>query len=209
VTLQPQYNLLMRDIELEVVPACRDAGIGLLPWSPLAGGWLSGSTSATSSRRRDAAWRNPKRGGEAFVPRNAQDRTWQVIGALETVAKARGVSLAEVALAWCVAKPAVTLGDPWRADHRAIGAESHGGWANPQRRRDGHAGRRERATRDGLSYGGGGTRQRMRRSRAAAVDAGLCQPRGLLCAARNRLCQDDQHRLRRRSGTASPLGCST
>ncbi len=65
VTLQPQYNLLVRDIEHEVVPACLDAGIGLLPWSPLAGGWLSGSTSATrpppappvSARTRSAAWR--------------------------------------------------------------------------------------------------------------------------------------------------------
>ena len=42
VTLQPQYNLLVRDIEHEIVPACLDAGIGLLPWSPLAGGWLAG-----------------------------------------------------------------------------------------------------------------------------------------------------------------------
>jgi aryl-alcohol dehydrogenase-like predicted oxidoreductase len=109
VTLQPQYNLLMRDIELEVVPACLDAGIGLLPWSPLAGGWLSGKYKRdefpTGATRLGE---NPKRGGEAFVPRNAQDRTWQVIGALETVAKSRGVSLAEVALAWCVGQPAVT-----------------------------------------------------------------------------------------------------
>ena len=109
VTLQPQYNLLMRDIELEVVPACLDAGIGLLPWSPLGGGWLTGKY------RRDqfpsGATRlgeNPKRGGEAFEPRNAQERTWRVIAALETVAKACGVSMAEVALAWCVSQPAVT-----------------------------------------------------------------------------------------------------
>src|SRR5688500_6797686 len=42
VTLQPQYNLLVRGIEHEIVPAALDAGIGLLPWSPLGGGWLSG-----------------------------------------------------------------------------------------------------------------------------------------------------------------------
>jgi len=109
VTLQPQYNMLMRDIELEVVPACLDAGIGLLPWSPLAGGWLTGKyrrdqfpTGATRLGE------NPKRGGEAFEPRNAQERTWRVIAAIETVAKARGVSMAEVALAWCVSQPAVT-----------------------------------------------------------------------------------------------------
>lgn len=42
VTLQPQYNLLARDVELEIVPAALDAGMGLLPWSPLGGGWLTG-----------------------------------------------------------------------------------------------------------------------------------------------------------------------
>jgi aryl-alcohol dehydrogenase-like predicted oxidoreductase len=109
VTLQPQYNLLMRDIELEVVPACLDANIGLLPWSPLAGGWLSGKYKRdefpTGATRLGE---NPKRGGEAFEARNAQERTWRVIAALETVAKARGISLAEVALAWCVGQPAVT-----------------------------------------------------------------------------------------------------
>jgi aryl-alcohol dehydrogenase-like predicted oxidoreductase len=109
VTLQPQYNLLMRDIELEVVPACLDAGIGLLPWSPLAGGWLTGKYKRdelpTGATR---VGENPKRGGESYEPRNAQERTWRVIGAIETVAKARGVSMAEVALAWVAGQPAVT-----------------------------------------------------------------------------------------------------
>jgi aryl-alcohol dehydrogenase-like predicted oxidoreductase len=109
VTLQPQYNLLMRDIELEVVPACLDAGMGLLPWSPLAGGWLSGKYKRdqfpTGATRLGE---DPKRGGEAYEARNAQERTWQVIGAIERVAKGRGVSMAEVALAWVVAQPAVT-----------------------------------------------------------------------------------------------------
>ncbi len=109
VTLQPQYNLLMRDVELEVIPACVDAGIGLLPWSPLAGGWLTGKYKRdempTGTTRLGE---NPKRGGEAFVPRNAQERTWAVLGALEGVAGARGVSMAEVALAWLVGRPSVT-----------------------------------------------------------------------------------------------------
>ena len=109
VTLQPQYNLLMRDVELEVVPACLDAGIGLLPWSPLAGGWLTGKYKRdempTGTSRLGE---NPKRGGEAFVPRNAQERTWNVLGALEGVAKKRGVSMAEVALGWLVDRPSVT-----------------------------------------------------------------------------------------------------
>ncbi|OJX52517.1 aldo/keto reductase [Devosia sp. 66-22] len=109
VTLQPQYNLLMRDVELEVVPACLDAGIGLLPWSPLAGGWLTGKyrrdqfpTGATRLGE------DPKRGGEAYEPRAAQERTWAVLAALEAVAAARGVSMAEMALGWLVDRPSVT-----------------------------------------------------------------------------------------------------
>ena len=109
VTLQPQYNLLVRDIEHEIVPACLDAGMGLLPWSPLAGGWLSGKyqrdvTPTGASRLGE----NPSRGMEAFGPRNAQARTWNVIDAVNVIAKARGVSMAQVALAWLAAQPAVT-----------------------------------------------------------------------------------------------------
>ena len=109
VTLQPQYNLLMRDVVLEVVPACLDAGIGLLPWSPLGGGWLTGKykrdNMPTGATRLGE---NPKRGGEAYERRNAAERTWAVLGALEAVAKAKGVSMAEIALAWLVARPSVT-----------------------------------------------------------------------------------------------------
>jgi len=109
VTLQPQYNLLVRDIEHEIVPAALDAEIGLLPWSPLGGGWLSGKYKR--DQMPSGATRlgeNPKRGMEAFEKRNAQTRTWDVIGAVEDIAKARGASMAQVALAWVAARPAVT-----------------------------------------------------------------------------------------------------
>ncbi|TNC46868.1 aldo/keto reductase [Rubellimicrobium rubrum] len=109
VTLQPQYNLLARDIEHEIVPACLDAGIGLLPWSPLGGGWLTGKyrrdQTPTGTTRLGE---DPNRGVEAFGPRNAQERTWNIIAALEEIGTTRGVSMAEVALAWLVQKPAVT-----------------------------------------------------------------------------------------------------
>ena len=109
VTLQPQYNLLVRDIELETVPACLDAGIGLLPWSPLGGGWLTGKykrdTMPTGATRLGE---NPNRGSESYAPRNAQERTWAIIDAVEAIAKAHGVSMAQVALAWTAAQPAIT-----------------------------------------------------------------------------------------------------
>jgi aryl-alcohol dehydrogenase-like predicted oxidoreductase len=109
VTLQPQYNLLVRDIEHEVVPACLDAGLGLLPWSPLAGGWLTGKyqrdTTPTGASRLGE---DPERGMEAWGPRNQQDRTWAVIDAVGEVAAEAGVKPAQVALAWVGAQPGVT-----------------------------------------------------------------------------------------------------
>ncbi len=109
VTLRPQYNLLVRDIEHEIVPAVLDAGIGLLPWSPLGGGWLSGKYKRdqmpTGATRLGE---NPQRGMEAYDARNARSTTWAVIGAVEDIAKARGVGMAQVALAWVAAQPAVT-----------------------------------------------------------------------------------------------------
>lgn len=109
VTLQPQYSLLVRDIEFEIIDACRDAGLGLLPWSPLGGGWLSGKykrdATPTGATRLGE---DPNRGMEAYGPRNAEERTWAIIGAVEAIAKERGVSMAQVALSWLCARPQVT-----------------------------------------------------------------------------------------------------
>lgn len=109
VTLQPQYNLLVRDIEHEVVPACLDGGLGLLPWSPLAGGWLTGKYQRDATPTGESRLgEDPERGMEAYGPRNSQERTWAVIDAVGEVAKEQGVSSAQVALAWLGAQPAVT-----------------------------------------------------------------------------------------------------
>jgi aryl-alcohol dehydrogenase-like predicted oxidoreductase len=109
VTLQPQYNLLVRDIEHEVVPACLDAGLGLLPWSPLAGGWLTGKYQRdVDPQGVSRLGEDPGRGMEAWGPRNAQDRTWEVIGAVQEVARSSGLTAAQVSLAWVAAQPAVT-----------------------------------------------------------------------------------------------------
>lgn len=109
VTLQPQYNLLVRDIEHEIVPACLDAGMGLLPWSPLAGGWLSGKyerdVPPTGATRLGE---NPKRGMEAWQARNDDERTWNTLDAVREIADAHGSTPSQVALAWLTAQPAVT-----------------------------------------------------------------------------------------------------
>jgi aryl-alcohol dehydrogenase-like predicted oxidoreductase len=109
VTLQPQYNLLVREIEWEIIPACQSTGLGLLPWSPLGGGWLTGKY--TREERPSGATRlgeDPNRGVEAYDRRSAQQRTWDVIDAVEAVAGERGVSMAQVALAWLVDRPTVS-----------------------------------------------------------------------------------------------------
>ncbi|WP_298459843.1 aldo/keto reductase [uncultured Cellulomonas sp.] len=109
VTLQPQYNLLVRAIEHEVVPAALDAGIGLLPWSPLAGGWLTGKYERdVDPSGATRLGEDPTRGMEAWQARNDDERTWQVLAAVRTVADAHGVSSSQVALAWLAAQPAVT-----------------------------------------------------------------------------------------------------
>jgi aryl-alcohol dehydrogenase (NADP+) len=108
VTLQPQYSLLVREIEWEIVPAALDAGLGLLPWSPLGGGWLSGKYRR--DERPTGATRlgeDPGRGMEAW-DRRGGPRTWDVIAAVQEIAEQRGVSMAEVALAWVTGQPAVT-----------------------------------------------------------------------------------------------------
>ncbi|WP_192595049.1 aldo/keto reductase [Nesterenkonia lutea] len=109
VTLQPQYNLLVRGIEHEIVPAAIDAGIGLLPWSPLGGGWLSGKyrrdEPPTGSTRLGE---NPKRGMEAWEKRNGDERTWRVIDAVAAVADEHGATPSQVSLAWLAAQPGVT-----------------------------------------------------------------------------------------------------
>jgi aryl-alcohol dehydrogenase-like predicted oxidoreductase len=109
VTLQPQYNLLVREIEWEIVPVCLAEGLGLLPWSPLGGGWLTGKYSreqAPSGATR--LGENPDRGVEAYGRRSSQERTWDVVAAVQKVAEGRGVSMAQVALAWLHDRPAVT-----------------------------------------------------------------------------------------------------
>ena len=109
VTLQPQYNLLAREIEWEIVPAAQANGLGLLPWSPLGGGWLTGKYRR--DERPSGATRlgeDPGRGVEAYDRRSRRERTWDVVDAVRAVAEGRAASMAQVALAWLVDRPGVS-----------------------------------------------------------------------------------------------------
>lgn len=108
VSMQPQYNLLAREIEWDLMPVCLDHEIGLLPWSPLGGGWLTGKYSP--DERPEGASRlgeDPDRGVEAYDLRN-NERTWNVVAAVREVAESRGVSMSQVALNWVRSRPGVT-----------------------------------------------------------------------------------------------------
>jgi aryl-alcohol dehydrogenase-like predicted oxidoreductase len=106
VAAQYQYSLLTRDIEWEFEDLCLDEGVGIVPWSPLAGGWLTGKYTRGDrpTDGRVATQRDPDE--ESWVNRNT-DRTWAVIETVERVAAEAGVTMSQVALAWLRARPAV------------------------------------------------------------------------------------------------------
>ncbi|MPY77908.1 MAG: aldo/keto reductase [Actinophytocola sp.] len=109
VTLQPQYNLLAREVEWEILPAAAANGLGVLPWSPLGGGWLTGKYRR--EERPSGGTRlgeDPDRGVEAYDRRAAAQRTWDVVDAVADVAAERGVPMSHVALSWLIDRPGVT-----------------------------------------------------------------------------------------------------
>ncbi len=108
VTLQPQYSLLSREIEREIVPAALHNGIGLLPWSPLAGGFLTGkyqrggkpaSGTRAGSEKQLYQWTS-----EEYAD---SDRNWATIDTVVRIAKQIGATPAQVALSWIADRPGV------------------------------------------------------------------------------------------------------
>jgi len=104
VTLQAQYSLLVRDLEREHVPLCREEGLGILPWSPLAGGFLTGKFE------RDKPPVSGTRLGEKAerFERFNSERNWRIIDAVRAVATEIGSTPSAVSLAWLLARPQVT-----------------------------------------------------------------------------------------------------
>ncbi|HET6467663.1 MAG TPA: aldo/keto reductase [Geminicoccaceae bacterium] len=103
VTMQNHYNLVYREEEREMIPLCRDQGIGLIPWSPLARGFLAGN------RRREDRGETTRARSDAFAHQlYYQDSDFAVVEAVSAVAERRGVPNAQVALAWLLRQPGVT-----------------------------------------------------------------------------------------------------
>ncbi len=101
---QPPYNLLDRRIERELLPVAQTYGVGIIPWSPLAGGMLSGKYKRGKKGPKGSRYESGEfRSGEA-VP----DAAWDVIEAAEAMAKEKSCKMDALALAWTLAHPAVT-----------------------------------------------------------------------------------------------------
>jgi aryl-alcohol dehydrogenase-like predicted oxidoreductase len=104
VSMQNHYNLIYREEEREMIPVCAAEGIGVIPWSPLARGLLAGGRKSLDDRQAS------KRSESDEYTRALYDQPsdWEVIQAVDKVAKDRGTEPAQIALAWLLSRPAVT-----------------------------------------------------------------------------------------------------
>jgi len=106
VSMQAYYSLAGRDVEREIVPAVMDQGMGLLCWSPLAGGLLSGKFDRHGATEQGS--RRAMRGADAQFPPVDEDRAFEIIDVLRTISGRIGASPSQIALAWLLAQPGVT-----------------------------------------------------------------------------------------------------
>ncbi|MFD1935528.1 aldo/keto reductase [Nonomuraea mangrovi] len=102
VSMQNHYNLVYREEEREMIPLCLDQGVGVIPWSPLARGLLTGS------RRRDGQRRTVRSGSDRLADSMYEDADFDVVDEVRAVAGERGLPPAQFALAWLLGRPGVS-----------------------------------------------------------------------------------------------------
>ncbi len=106
VTMQNHYNLVYREEEREMNPLCAAEKVGLIPWSPLARGFLAGNRKANEDKQKAETTRGKT---DDFAHKlYYRESDFKVVDRLTEIAEARGVKNAQVALAWMLAKPGVT-----------------------------------------------------------------------------------------------------
>jgi len=103
---QPPYNLLDRRIERELLPMAQAYGFGIIPWSPLAGGLLTGKYRRNAPPPEDSRYANLD--ANPLYRRRMNDAIWDVIEPLESLAREKGTTISRFALAWCIHQPGVT-----------------------------------------------------------------------------------------------------
>ncbi len=107
VSVQPRYNLLYRDIEVELLPLCVDQGVGVIVYNPLAGGFLSGKYKPGQGVEEGTRFAD-NLGGERYQGRYWQESQFNAVETLKAVVEARGLNMVSVAVAWVLAQPGIT-----------------------------------------------------------------------------------------------------
>lgn len=107
IAAQYQYSLVVRDIDDEYPEMCQAEGLGIMPWGPLGGGFLSGKYKAGNKPTTGRIGTTGAETEEHWDRRNTE-RNWQILQVVEDIAQAHAVSCAQVAIAWLCAKPAVS-----------------------------------------------------------------------------------------------------
>jgi aryl-alcohol dehydrogenase-like predicted oxidoreductase len=108
VSLQPQYSLVERSIEVEILPFCRAAGLGVIPWGPLGAGFLSGKYKRGERPPEGSRIADAEDTYEEAYERRATERHFRVVDAAAEIAEARGATIPQVALAWLLGTEGVT-----------------------------------------------------------------------------------------------------
>jgi aryl-alcohol dehydrogenase-like predicted oxidoreductase len=106
-SVQPRYNLLFRAFERDLLPLCREEGIAVIPYNPLAGGFLTGKHAGANAPAEGTRF-TLGRAGPMYQQRYWHQRQFEAVDALGKVASEAGVSLATLAVAWTLANPAIT-----------------------------------------------------------------------------------------------------
>jgi aryl-alcohol dehydrogenase-like predicted oxidoreductase len=108
VSLQPQYSLVERSAEIELLPFCRAAGLGVIPWGPLGAGFLTGKYARDTPPPLGSRMEGASDDLEEAVHRRAIERNFRVVDEARAIAEARGASIAQVAIAWLLGTEGIT-----------------------------------------------------------------------------------------------------
>jgi aryl-alcohol dehydrogenase-like predicted oxidoreductase len=108
VCLQPQYSLVERNVEYEILPVCEEGGLGVIPWSPLGGGFLSGKYRRGEEPPEGSRISEAVESMEEYWDRRATERNWRVLDVVGEIAEATGRSYSQIALNWLLRQPTVT-----------------------------------------------------------------------------------------------------
>jgi aryl-alcohol dehydrogenase-like predicted oxidoreductase len=108
VSLQPQYSLVERNIEREVLPVCREEGLGVIPWSPLGGGFLSGKYRRGEKPPEDSRIAGATGDMEEAWVRRATERNWRTLDVIDEISEETGKSYAQISLNWLLRQEDVT-----------------------------------------------------------------------------------------------------